>query len=120
MTNFEYLRARLYAQAGLFPNIPRMPPSTLLTTLAKTEWSETFETYMRNRLIIGALRYGPINTPKPRYNRMAGICKRLNQYTTTGNLECLVDVANLALLEFVEGTHPKRHWRALDDDHACV
>jgi hypothetical protein len=70
---------------------------------------------------MGALRYGRLHAPgKPHYNRIAGARKRLHQYEASGNLECLVDLANMALLEFEEGTHPKRHWRVASEDHCCV
>jgi hypothetical protein len=77
------------------------------------QWSLEFERLMRNRLILGALRYGPLGAKgKPQYDRIASIKKRLDAYAANGNLEMLVDAANLALLEFVEGDHPKRHFRA--------
>jgi hypothetical protein len=75
---------------------------------------------MRNRLIVGALRYGLLNAPgKRQYDRIASIQRRLETYRKTGNLELLVDTANLALCEFVEGKHPHRHWASEDDtEHA--
>ena len=87
--------------------------------LRRSEWSSEFEVLMRNRLIIGALRYGLLGTEgKPHYDRVPNMIKRLNAYATTGNQEYLVDVANLCLLEFVEGQHPNKHWHPVDDgDH---
>jgi hypothetical protein len=118
MTTFEHLRQRLLQRAGL---VPPAPPRYTLRELEQSEWSAEFERYMRNRLIMGALRYGKIKAPgKRKWNRIAGIQKRLDQYAQTGNLETLVDVANLALLEFVEGEHPRRHFEAFDGDHSCV
>ena len=84
--------------------------------LKKTEWSEEFERLMRNRLIIGALRYGRIGaTNKPQYDRVNSMIKRLTKYQETGNKEFLVDVANICLLEFVECNHPNQHFHAIDD-----
>lgn len=84
--------------------------------LKKTEWSEEFERLMRNRLIIGALRYGRIGAAnKPQYDRVNSMIKRLTKYQETGNKEFLVDVANICLLEFVECNHPKQHFHAIDD-----
>lgn len=89
--------------------------------LKVSEWSPKFEELMRNRLLMGALRYGLMHSEgKPNYDRIAGARKRLLQYEETGNLECLVDVANMALLEFEEGKHPHRHWDAMNGDHCCV
>lgn len=102
----------------------RLPPATepvvkLLPNsadLAKSEWSPTFEQLMRNRLVFGAYRYGLLGDPsKPQFDRVQSVKNRLDLYETTGNLEHLVDVANLCLLEFCEGRHPNRHLAAIDD-----
>jgi len=81
-----------------------------------SEWSEEFETLMRNRLILGALRYGRLKAPgKARYNRVESIIKRMRKYQETGNKEYLVDCANLCLLEFEECHHPAAHFHSIDD-----
>jgi len=87
-----------------------------LDELQKTEWSNEFELLMRNRLCMGALRYGRIGANgKPKYNRIDSIIKRMNKFRETGNKEYLVDAANLCLLEFVECDHPNAHFDAIDD-----
>jgi len=107
---FEYLREDLLLNAGIVPETPDY------LALQRSEWSQEFETLMRNRLILGALRYGRLGAQgKPQYDRTGGIKDKLEQYETSGNLECLVDIANIALCEFVEGQHPSRHFRAGDD-----
>ncbi len=112
MTTHDMLRARLYAQAGL----TQATQVAQLDILKKTEWSPRFEQLMRNRLIMGALRYGQLNVPnKRRWDRVTAAEQRLAKYRETGNLELLVDVANFMLLEFEEGHHPLRHWAATDD-----
>lgn len=99
--------------AGL-PESDELPPT--LAELRQTEWSQAFEALMRNRLILGAFRYGRLGGQfKPQYDRTQAILLRTAQYAATGNLELLVDVANLAMLEFVEGRHPRKHFRASDD-----
>lgn len=83
--------------------------------LVDSEWSAEFEALMRNRLIMGALRYGLISDPAKVKNREPSgpnIRARLELYEATGNTEWLVDIANLALLEFVEGNHPLKHFHA--------
>ena len=84
--------------------------------LQKSEWSCRFENLMRNRLVLGAMRYGKLNAPgKPEYDRIESAHNRLKQYEKTGNIEHLVDVANMMLLEFEEGIHPNRHFKPIDD-----
>lgn len=117
MTIFEQMRHRLHERAGLID-----PPENHLNieALYDSEWSSEFEQLMRNRLVMGALRYGRIRKHgggKRGYNRLAGARKRLSQYEQTGNLECLVDAANMLLLEYVEGDHPNRHMDAIHGDH---
>ena len=87
-----------------------------------SEWSIDFEQLMRNRLVNGSFRYGCLGDKnKPQYDRVSYIERCITDYKLTGNLECLVDIANLALVEFVEGKHPRRHFKAVDDgDHAEV
>lgn len=114
------LSARLEAQAGLaLPPPPFGDPQTRLEALERSEWSPRFELLMRNRLIMGALRYGLLHAPgKRQYDRVASIRRRASFYAETGNLEHLVDLANEALLEFEESRHPRRHFGAADGEGA--
>src|SRR3954468_9098065 len=115
MTNFDLMRERLEIRAGLIEPA-KLDPRFSFNSLKKSEWSPEFEQLMRNRLIMGALRYGLLNdSGKPNYDRMASIKKRADKYAETGNLEFLVDMANLCLLEFEEGQHPNKHFHAVDD-----
>lgn len=87
-----------------------------LPVLQQTEWSPEFERLMRNRLIMGAFRYGRFKSPgKGLHAHMESIIRRAAKYENDGNLEHLVDIANLALVEFAEGRHPKRHFHSQDD-----
>ena len=119
-TNFELIRTRLLRRAGI-PHGPE-PKYLKYDDLERSEWSPDFERYMRNRLIMGALRYGLLHAPgKPKYDRIGSIIRRLETYQKDGNLEHLVDAANLCLMEFEEGDHPLKHFRAHDDgEHARV
>jgi len=98
-----------------FPELENITMPSL-SELQQTEWSIEFEQLMRNRLIIGAMRYGRMGAKnKPQYDRISSIIKRLHSYINSGNKELLVDVANLAMMEFVECYHPSAHFHALDD-----
>ena len=92
-------------------------PCSYSEDLWRTEWSPRFEAAMRARLVMGALRYGRLHSEgKAQYDYVGAIESRLKVYRKTGNIEILVDIADLALLEFEDGRHPKRHYRALDDN----
>ncbi|WP_024333105.1 hypothetical protein [Desulfotignum balticum] len=107
----DQIRAHIYELAGLATI--RVAP---LDELKKTEWSVRFETLMRNRLIMGAIRYGRLKQKgKAAYNRLDSIRQRLDMYNETGNAEHLVDIANLCLLEFEEPNHKHYHFKATDD-----
>lgn len=112
-TTHDVLRARLLEAAGLLPQ-KRFPP---LEVLREREWSPRFEVLMRNRLILGGMRYGFLNEPgKPQYDRITAIISRCERYRKDRNRNHLVDMANLALLEFEEGEEGV--WDAGgDEDH---
>ncbi len=112
MDTHAILRNRLHAKAGIIPETS----GYTLEQLRKTQWSDTFEDLMRNRLIFGGMRYGIFGKKnKPKYNNVESITKRLKKYELTGNTEHLVDIANLCMVEFVEGVHPLKHFSASDD-----
>lgn len=105
----KILRERLHHKAGL--------PLHDYEELVNSEWSPVFEGLMRRRLIMGALRYGRLREEgKKKYDRIASIIQRLGLYQQDGNLEHLVDAANLCLCEFEEGkTDSKKCFNSLDD-----
>ncbi len=109
----ELLREYALEVAGVFGPARPMPG---LDSMRETEWCPEFERFMRNRLLMGPFRYGLMREPgKPRWDRVGDIVRRAEAYRETGNLELLVDIANAAMLEYVEGDHPNRHWRSEDD-----
>jgi len=95
-----------------------VPP---LAELRETEWVPEFERLQRNRLIMGRFRYGAMeDESKGGYDQVASLRRRLDLYEQTGNLEHLVDVANLAMVEFRHSRHPRRHFHAADDGEHCA
>ena len=97
----------------------RLPP---LEYLVLTEWSDAFETLMRNRLIMGAFRYGTQEQQRDmNIHRIESLRRRLDDYEATGNMEHLVDFAAIAMAEYIHPKHPNAHWQASDDtEHARV
>ncbi len=109
----DHLRDRLLQRAGLAEPPPR--PRHTLEELYASQWSPRFEALMRNRLVMGGMRYGLLHAPGKRwYDRVASVEKRIRLYKETGNLEHLVDCANECLLEFEESRHVLRHFAAAD------
>lgn len=74
---------------------------------------------MRNRLLIGRYRYGKMDRVDCKnYEQIGSALRRMHTYQATGNMEHLVDVANLCLMEYEHSTHPNKHFAAADDgDH---
>ena len=98
---------------------------TDLEALKRTQWSVEFERLMRNRLLMGAYRYGDFASQKhdgKAHRNVESIIKRAKRYLADGNQEHLVDIANLAMVEFIApGSHPSPHWGPTDDgDHVEV
>jgi hypothetical protein len=108
----DQLREHMLARLGVLPLTISMPS---LPALLASEWSPEFEEYCRNRMVVGAFRYGLLGKDKPSWARIDSCMDRLLLYLETGNTEHLVDVANLCQLEFVEGQHPAKHFAAHDD-----
>jgi len=117
LTNTEYLRKRITEHIN---NGSVGDKAESLDSLRQSEWCPEFEQLMRNRLLVGRFRYGRMDDPnKGDYDHICSMIQRLRLYQKTGNLEHLVDVANLALVEFRHSKHPNRHFSAEDDVIHC-
>lgn len=122
-TNFEMMRGRLLLRAGVTPPpAAKFNPSDF-ASLQNSEWSVEFERLMRNRLIMGALRYGTFaekgeDAKKGKHwDLQTPIVAKLKKYEETGNTEYFVDIANYCMLAFLFDNHPNKHFSALDDHH---
>lgn len=111
-TNTEYLRSRLEPT----------PLRPSLHELRRTEWSKEFEDLRRNRMIMGSFRYESLETQKKsdhRYMLIEDAIRRLEKYQKEGNVEHLLDVANLCMIEYVAPSNPKAHFESVDDGEHC-
>lgn len=91
----ELIRQRLLAC------VPEPPePQPPIEQIVAEDWSWDFVQYCLNRIIMGRFRYGKAEANGRKYDRVGGMKRRIALYESTGNLEYLVDVANLAQLEF--------------------
>ena len=74
---------------------------------------------MRNRLLLGYYRYGCLEAQRQKggngLDNISSAIERLKKFQKTGNTEHLVDTANLCLVEFEVGSHPKKHFKSEDD-----
>jgi len=112
MTTHEYLRQRLLEKAGIFEATESVPS---LKEIYQIQWSAEFERLMRNRMAMGFFRYGSLQKQigKNQYDNIGSIEKRLALYRADHNREHLVDIANIALVEFV--VHPEYPFNPSDD-----
>lgn len=111
-TVHDFLRERLLANAGIFEPLP---PAPTLDEIAKIQSCPQFERYRKNRMIMGFFRYGSLadQIGKSKYDNVGSIARRLALYNKDRNREHLVDIANLAMIEFA--THPDYPFNAVDD-----
>jgi hypothetical protein len=115
MTITEHIRKHLFEQILGVPTkgFKNMPS---LESLRQTEWNDKFFESCKARMVMGAFRYGLINTPnKPEHDHMQDIKNRAQAYIETGNDELLCDIVNMAMVEFTEGRHPNKHFKSTDD-----
>ncbi len=111
-TVHDYLRARLLQQAGVFEPAE---PAPSIDEIARSQSCPQFEEYRKNRMIMGYFRYGSLQSQmgRAKYDNIGSIEKRLLLYRGDKNREHLVDIANLAMIEFA--THPDYPFRPSDD-----
>ena len=106
----QIMRRRLLLAAGV--------EKITLDDLYESEWSPRFEQLMRNRLVMGSFRYELMEEKKKSiagYDMPGEAQRRITEYVLTGNLEHLVDAANMLLIEFECGNHPLRYFESVDD-----
>lgn len=117
---------RVYHQANYSKHSPRLYPCDECDSydpvkpnkdedeVLKTEYSEKFDEIRKNMMIMSYYKYGPLKDNYKTYkcmNAIENLKIRLQKYLDTGNTEYLADVANFAMLEFmnpqVEGAYYK-------------
>jgi hypothetical protein len=103
----EHIRARLLA------GVERATGAPDIKQIIAEDWDWNFTQLCMNRIVMGRLRYGPV--AKTAKNNIKGIQQRLDLYWRTGNAEYLLDIANMAQIEFVNPYHPAAHFEPTDD-----
>ena len=75
-----------------------------INSLKNSEWSKEYEELRHNRMVMGAFRYGEVATQDMiAYDYVRELKRRLKLYEESFNLEHLIDVGNMAMLEFMKG-----------------
>lgn len=71
---------------------------------------------------MGGIRYETFDEKRSghTYNLIEYAMHKIQLYKETGNQECLVDAANILMIEFEAPTHPTPHFTPLDDQHHCT
>lgn len=82
--------------------------------LPESEFSPEFVRAMMNRMAVSFHKYGKVADAAGRVDFLASLRVRLDKYLSTGNTEWLVDVGNLAMMEFMHPSHPEAHFRGTD------
>ena len=82
-----------------------------------SEVSHKFLQGMADRMAVSFHKYGLVKdgygpSAVTKTDAMKSLDQRIKKYHDTGNTEWLMDVANFAMIEFMEPSHPKAHFRA--------
>jgi len=71
---------------------------------------------MHNRMEMGGYRYGPHrNQRKNQFDNVADSIRRLKLHQEDGNMEHLLDAANITILACLKKAHKNFHFESIDD-----
>jgi len=83
--------------------------------IKQLQYSKKFTKLMNNRMIMGFFRYGKKKTRNANYDYIASAKRRILLYEQIGNLEYLVDAANMLRMEFDTPQNSKAYFKSIDD-----
>jgi hypothetical protein len=75
-----------------------------INKILETEYSSRFDDIRKNMMVVSYYKYGALKDNYGTYKCMdalGNIEKRIQKYKETGNTEFLADVANFAMIEFL-------------------
>lgn len=115
------MRDRLLIAAKVI--VPPAKKSYSMKEMEALQWGSKWQDVlqlMKNRMIMGGYRYGPTKFQKRQeFDNITDIRRRLDLYEKTGNMEHLVDAANITIIECLKKNHPNFHFSSIDDgEHA--
>lgn len=86
-------------------------------TILKRDFSEAFINKMKNAIVMSHYKYGWMNKTYPDLAQAYKcIQERFELYIKTHNTECLVDVANFAMIEFMHPSFADSRYNPTDSD----
>lgn len=84
-----------------------------------SEFNKRFLQGMLDRMAVSHAKYGLMkDAAERRVDQLASLEVRLARYRETGNTEWLMDIANMAMIEFTHPLHPEAHYRPTDSDES--
>jgi hypothetical protein len=95
-----------------------MMPEEILAT----EYSPKFDELRKTRMVHAFFKYGPVvtNYEHGLIDSIGSLKARVAMYERTGNTEYLCDVANFAMIEFMQPQHPNAHFDPVDDGQSHI
>ncbi|MFA6364767.1 hypothetical protein [Methanoregula sp.] len=106
----------MYRDAGCAPDgTPYFADLAEVRAAARDKRDPHFDELRDARLRMGHLRYGVCGrSADASYDVVASMISRLEEYRKTGNREHLVDIANLAEIEWIGPQREGTYWAAQD------
>lgn len=89
--------------------------------ILSTEYSDTFDEIRKKMMVMSYFKYGPLKDNYGTYKCMDALGNlelRLQKYKETGNTEFLADIANFAMIEFMNPSVPGASYQPTDSG-AC-
>lgn len=84
-----------------------------------SEFNTPFVQGMADRMATSWFKYGcHADNAKAGVDFLASLDTRLAKYREDGNTEWLMDVANLAMIEYMNPSHPEAHFRATGSEES--
>jgi len=94
-------------------------PHYTMEEMAELQWGEDWQEIldlMKNRMIMGGFRYGPHrNQRKGQFDNVKDAKRRLGLHQKDGNMEHLLDAANITILACLKKAHKNFHFTSIDD-----
>lgn len=94
-----------------------MEKKSMFEQILERDWSGEFIDGMQKRIITSHYKYGWMSESYPEFcSAIESLKKRLELYEQTHNTECLMDIANFAMIEFMHPTYGDAKFEPTDSD----